>query len=436
MLQRAHTAATRIELEEGMLFTIRHRWRVSRGSQDLELISSRGTILVENVEASGSAQIRVVFIRPGDDSWIVARLALHPDGRVAHDPTVLCEGHALELERLLRHLVMPAAVQEQLLESELVEEEIAGQVELSRSERRIELRATATRAVRGVEVGDLSVSGRADFRLQARFGSDGLSGRRRMRTRIDGRALDSDTGREAAAIIDVESDAVVERLAAGASEPALHARATACIARVTDAETVRVEGPVFEESSMARAVADVMIPMRACYERQLRTDAALNGRIEMSVTFDVSGNATPRVVSSTFTGTAITSCITAILRDIHVMPPPPSATSHQFPLVFEPEASGRSARFAAIEAVTRAALISCEIEYDVALDVTLAADGRVTEAGIAAGPADSTEEGACLLARVAAARAPATSAYTEDRTQRIRVTRASAVAARDAPPSE
>lgn len=334
-----------MELRPGMQFRVRHRWTLGSGSQSLVQSESRGSIVVEEVDDRGGARLRVVFVRPGreagqPEAWLVARVLLRADGRVLRDPTVLCEGDALDLERLVRHLVMPVVVEEQTLDTELIEERVRAEVEVGSRRGVRAIRARAERYVHSVEMGPHRASGRARFSLLMELGEDGLSGRRRLRTQVRGRYTDRSSGRELEGTLESESDTLVE-LVTNDVEATLPSDAAACVSRTRPDAQVQAEPAVtsFDVGTVIAMIGSRRDRIRACYEEQLRAQPTLSGSVRITMTILSTGAVVAvSVVQSTLGNEAVAACVVHTIESMRFDPGPADGSmTYEFPFTFAPQ---------------------------------------------------------------------------------------------------
>ncbi len=348
-LTRRGPPSPRVQLRVGMRFDIAHRWTVRVGELETLRVVSRGTMVVERMTESGGAVVRITFVRPRTasepEAWIVARVGMRQDGRAAHDPIVLCAGDSFHLERLLRHLAMPVNVRGQTIESELLEEPVAGEVDLGRSHGRRAIRARAQTRIRSVELGSLHASGTAQLSLLAELGEDGISGRRRLRTRIEGRYRDRDDARQLDGVIEVESDARIELTTDTTATP-LPSEAGECVARI-DAPAARRDA--VDESELPRDSRDGVLliqshraEIRACYEDELRASPRLEGRVRVRFTVAPTGETLDVVVTDDGLGSeVVTSCVARIVASFRFASRPNTdPATFEFPFAFRRESRG------------------------------------------------------------------------------------------------
>jgi len=81
--------------------------------------------------------------------------------------------------------------------------------------------------------------------------------------------------------------------------------------------------------------------IRACYERELRTNPTLRGSVRVTMTIQESGDVTGvRVTESTLGSPAIEECLVGVLQHFRFRPGPEGGSvTYAFPFVFEPQPS-------------------------------------------------------------------------------------------------
>jgi hypothetical protein len=77
--------------------------------------------------------------------------------------------------------------------------------------------------------------------------------------------------------------------------------------------------------------------VRACYERELSLDPVLVGRLTMRFTLGVNGTTSDISAEEDTLGSAlVVRCLTAVIAQWVVSPPPPEPTEFVLPFVFSP----------------------------------------------------------------------------------------------------
>ncbi|AKF06445.1 AgmX/PglI C-terminal domain-containing protein [Sandaracinus amylolyticus] len=95
----------------------------------------------------------------------------------------------------------------------------------------------------------------------------------------------------------------------------------------------------FDPRVVIRMIQTRQSAIRACYERELRADPTLSGRVKISLTIQETGSVTGvRVVENTIGSDSVGSCVTRVVQGFRFNPGPEGGSvTYQFPFVFEPQ---------------------------------------------------------------------------------------------------
>ena len=85
-------------------------------------------------------------------------------------------------------------------------------------------------------------------------------------------------------------------------------------------------------STVGRALGGI----KACYERALRRDPTLQGRVTISFTIGATGRVTRAVPSNDTIGSAVSGCVADRFRLISVSPPRNGTVTFSYPFIFQP----------------------------------------------------------------------------------------------------
>lgn len=93
----------------------------------------------------------------------------------------------------------------------------------------------------------------------------------------------------------------------------------------------------FDIRVVVRMIQTRQAAIRACYERELRSDPSLAGRVKVSMTIQESGSVTGvRIVENTIGNDAVGACVTRVVAGFRFNPGPDGGSvTYQFPFVFE-----------------------------------------------------------------------------------------------------
>lgn len=90
-------------------------------------------------------------------------------------------------------------------------------------------------------------------------------------------------------------------------------------------------------SSISKQIRQRMDSVRSCYERALKTDNRLRGRIKVEISVDRHGRVEKaRIISDTFKSKAVGRCIVARIRKWNLRPPKAGRISVVIPFTFTP----------------------------------------------------------------------------------------------------
>ena len=88
-----------------------------------------------------------------------------------------------------------------------------------------------------------------------------------------------------------------------------------------------------------RAINTRRSAIQACYERELRAQPTLQGRVLISMTIQEAGNVTGvRATENTTGSDAVASCVARVVGGLRFNPgPTDGSVTYSFPFVFEPQ---------------------------------------------------------------------------------------------------
>ena len=95
------------------------------------------------------------------------------------------------------------------------------------------------------------------------------------------------------------------------------------------------EGTV-DPSSVARIIRGQLGGIRSCYERELRNNPTLAGRLNVSFTIGTSGRITTASTSGLPAAPAVGTCVTGRLRGLVFPVPEGGSVGFDFPFTFTP----------------------------------------------------------------------------------------------------
>jgi hypothetical protein len=93
---------------------------------------------------------------------------------------------------------------------------------------------------------------------------------------------------------------------------------------------------VVDPAEVRTAVSNAMGGIKACYERALRRDPTLQGRVTISFTIGATGRVTRAVPSNDTIGSAVSGCVADRFRLISVSPPRNGTVTFSYPFIFQP----------------------------------------------------------------------------------------------------
>jgi TonB family protein len=95
----------------------------------------------------------------------------------------------------------------------------------------------------------------------------------------------------------------------------------------------------FDVRVVIRMIQTRQSAIRACYERELRSDPTLQGRVKVSMTIQESGSVTGvRITENTMGNTSVGECVTRVVSGFRFNPGPEGGSvTYQFPFIFEPQ---------------------------------------------------------------------------------------------------
>lgn len=95
----------------------------------------------------------------------------------------------------------------------------------------------------------------------------------------------------------------------------------------------------FDQQELVRVIQAERHQIQACYERALRSEPTLRGRMEVALTIETDGSMSRvRMVNSGALIDAVGECVVGVIRTFRVEHAPQGGTvSYTFPFVFEPQ---------------------------------------------------------------------------------------------------
>lgn len=95
----------------------------------------------------------------------------------------------------------------------------------------------------------------------------------------------------------------------------------------------------FDVRIVIRMINTRQSAIRACYERELRSDPTLSGRVRITMTIQESGSTTAvNVLENTLGSDAVGECVVRVVRGFRFNPgPTDGSVTYQFPFIFEPQ---------------------------------------------------------------------------------------------------
>ncbi len=104
------------------------------------------------------------------------------------------------------------------------------------------------------------------------------------------------------------------------------------------ARTHRVTVPTFEEAHVSRAIQARISTIRSCYERQLRGNPDLAGKVTVEFTVEQNGGVSDaRATENTTRDERVASCIVGTVSRLRFDPAPAEASvTLNYPFVFAP----------------------------------------------------------------------------------------------------
>jgi TonB family protein len=95
----------------------------------------------------------------------------------------------------------------------------------------------------------------------------------------------------------------------------------------------------FDQSVVVRMITTRRSAIQACYERELRQNPTLQGRVAIAMTIQESGSVSGvRAAENTTGSDAVASCVVRVVQGFRFNPGPEGGSvSYTFPFVFEPQ---------------------------------------------------------------------------------------------------
>jgi hypothetical protein len=125
--------------------------------------------------------------------------------------------------------------------------------------------------------------------------------------------------------------------AIGSGQEVVRERVIRGNADVGSGDSTGGEGQV-DANAVARIIRGQLGGIRACYERELRNNPALSGRLEVSFTIGASGRITRASTSGLAAAPAVGTCVTGRLRNLVFPTPEGGSVEFSFPFTFSPGA--------------------------------------------------------------------------------------------------
>jgi TonB family protein len=102
------------------------------------------------------------------------------------------------------------------------------------------------------------------------------------------------------------------------------------------AEAVGGSGEL-DDAEVRRVINQRMTAVRMCYERQLRRNRQLQGRLNIQLTIGMSGSvSSASAVQNTIGDPDVAACVVSVLRNAHFAAPSGGAVTISVPFVFTP----------------------------------------------------------------------------------------------------